>query len=107
LTDSANKDKELREWFKNLNAHVRKVRALLNYMHFPHERLSLFRFFSERASSSYRNTSGNQIRDSGRQLYDEKYMRHFDDLFWVLVQGYGRRIPPTNSSKIGLGSLRI
>lgn len=29
LIDDANKDEELREWFKSLNAYVRKVRRLL------------------------------------------------------------------------------
>ena len=38
LIDDANKDQELRKWFKNLNAYVRKVRTLLNNMHFPHQR---------------------------------------------------------------------
>jgi Family of unknown function (DUF5923)/Hsp70 protein len=27
------------------------------------------------------NTRGNQIRDSGRQFYDGKYKKHFDNLF--------------------------
>ena len=38
LIDDANKDEELRKWFKNLNAYVCKVRTLFNNMHFPHQR---------------------------------------------------------------------
>ena len=38
LIDDANKDEELRKWFKNLNAYVRKVHTLFNNMHFPHQR---------------------------------------------------------------------
>jgi len=76
-----NKDEQIRKWFKNLNAYVSKVRTLLDYMRFLHERLSLLQILLQAGFVPDRNTRGNQIRDSARQLYDGKYKSHFDNLF--------------------------
>ncbi|EIN12698.1 hypothetical protein PUNSTDRAFT_97516 [Punctularia strigosozonata HHB-11173 SS5] len=63
ITDSRN-DSGLRDWFKRVDAYVRK--CLLE----PG-------FVLEPAC----NNEAVEIRDTGRQFYDEKYKGHFDNLF--------------------------
>jgi len=64
LIDDANKDEELREWFKTFNAYVRKILPQAGYVLEPDC-----------------NNRGNQIRDSARQFYVGEYKNHFDNLF--------------------------
>jgi len=64
LIDDAHRDEDLRNWFKDLNAYIRKVLLQAGYVLEPDC-----------------NNRGNSIRESGHQFYDGKYKTHFDNLF--------------------------
>ena len=99
LIDNANKDEELREWFKSLNSYVRKVRCLLVYFLFC---ICLCILSQVLLQAGYVlepdcNNRGNQIRDSGHQFYDGKYKKHFDNLFSSVGDWFkAMREDPTN-----------
>jgi len=83
LIDDANKDEELREWFKTLNSYVRKVRCssvlFLSCLYLC--TISQVLLQAGYVLEPDCNSRGNHIRDSGRQFYDGKYKNHFDNLF--------------------------
>ncbi|CAL1710558.1 unnamed protein product [Somion occarium] len=64
LYDDSQKDEELKEWFKSVDAYIRKVLLEPGYV-----------------LDSDCNSQANQLREGGRQFYDEKYKSHFDNLF--------------------------
>ncbi|KZP14441.1 hypothetical protein FIBSPDRAFT_912787 [Athelia psychrophila] len=64
LIEDAKADEGLREWFKSVDAYLRKVLLDAGYVLEPDC-----------------NSRGTAIRDSGRQFYDGKYKTHFDNLF--------------------------
>lgn len=66
LYDDANRDQELRDWFKQVDQYARKVLLQPGYVLEPHC-----------------NTEGREIRENGRGFYDDKYRDHFDNLFRV------------------------
>ena len=66
LYDDANKDKELRNWFKQVDQYARKVLLQPGFVLEPSC-----------------NTEGREIREHGRHFYDDKYKDHFDNLFHV------------------------
>ena len=68
LYDDANKDEELRNWFKQVNQYARKV-------------LLQPGFVLEPAC----NNEGREIREHGRHFYDDKYKDDFDNLFRVCL----------------------
>ena len=66
LYDDANRDEELRSWFKQANQYARKVLLQPGYVLEPQC-----------------DTEGSGVRENGRKFYDEKYKDHFDYLFNV------------------------
>jgi len=64
LSDDARDDEELRSWFHSVDAYIRKVLLEPGYV-----------------LDSDCNDEANQLRDSGRRFYDDKYKNHFDNLF--------------------------
>ena len=68
LYDDANRDQELRNWFKQVNQYARKVLLQPGYVLEPNC-----------------NTEGRNVRENGRSFYDDKYKDHFDNLFHVCV----------------------
>ena len=66
LYDDANRDEELRNWFKQVNQYARKVLLQPGYVLEPQC-----------------DTEGNGVRENGRKFYDDKYKDHFDYLFHV------------------------
>lgn len=64
LYDDANRDQELRNWFKQVDQYARKVLLQPGYVLEPQC-----------------NTEGREIRENGRSFYDDKYRDHFDNLF--------------------------
>ncbi|KAG6890844.1 hypothetical protein C0992_012483 [Termitomyces sp. T32_za158] len=64
LRDDAQRDKELRDWFKELDTYVHQVLLEPGYVLDP--------ACNDRAV---------QLRESGRRFYDVKYKGHFDRLF--------------------------
>lgn len=64
LYANADRDEELRDWFKSVNSYTRKVLLEAGYVLEP-----------------LCNTHGKEIRESGRRFYDDKYKDHFDNLF--------------------------
>ncbi len=63
LYEDSQNDERLRHWFREVDEYVREVLLEPGYV--------LDDQCSER---------GNQLRESGRQFYDEKYKGHFDNL---------------------------
>ncbi|KAG2367086.1 hypothetical protein BDR07DRAFT_1272922 [Suillus spraguei] len=77
LIDDARRDDEFRNWFHRLNTYIRKASVLLEAG-----------FVLENDC----NREGNQILESGRHFWDEKYKEHFDNLFnaigkWFAAMG--------------------
>jgi len=68
LYDNADRDQELRNWFKLVNQYARKV-------------LLQPGFVLEPAC----NNEAREIREQGRRFYDEKYKDDFDNLFRVCL----------------------
>ena len=66
LYDDANRDEELRNWFKSVNQYARKVLLQPGFVLEPSC-----------------NTEAREIREQGRHFYDDKYKNHFDNLFHV------------------------
>ena len=66
LYEDANRDEELRNWFKQVNQYARKVLLQSGYVLEP-------------ACDS----EGSGIHENGRRFYDDKYRGHFDNLFRV------------------------
>ena len=64
--DDANRDEEVRNWFKQVNQYARKVLLQSGYVLEP-------------ACDS----EGSGIHENGRRFYDDKYRGHFDNLFRV------------------------
>ncbi|TCD61093.1 hypothetical protein EIP91_009046 [Steccherinum ochraceum] len=64
LYEDAQKDEELRNWFKAVDAYIRKVLIEPGYVLEPDC-----------------NNEANRLRESGRRFYDDKYQSHFDNLF--------------------------
>lgn len=64
LVEDSKHDPELREWFKSVNAYIRKVLLEPGFVLDP-----------------ACNDDARALRDSGRQFYDHKYKSHFDNLF--------------------------
>jgi hypothetical protein len=82
LIDDANRDPELRDWFKDVNAYIRKVSVYdvsvydLNLIIFSQVLLEAG-YVIEPAC----NNRGNELRESGSKFFDEKYRDHFDNIF--------------------------
>jgi len=68
LYDDANRDGELKNWFKQVNQYARKV-------------LLQPGFVLEPAC----DTEGRKVREQGRRFYDDKYQDDFDNLFRVCL----------------------
>lgn len=64
LYDDAQRDESLRNWFKEVDAYIRRVLLEPGYVLEPDC-----------------NNQANRLRDSGRSFYDDKYKSHFDNLF--------------------------
>ncbi|TFK47462.1 hypothetical protein OE88DRAFT_1636556 [Heliocybe sulcata] len=64
LAEDARRDEELRNWFKSVDGYVRKVLLEPGFVIEPQC-----------------NREANELKDSGRRFYDEKYKSHFDNLF--------------------------
>ncbi|KAG6885293.1 hypothetical protein C0993_003577 [Termitomyces sp. T159_Od127] len=64
LRDDAQRDKELRDWFNEVDRYLHQVLLEPGYV--------LDQACNDRA---------NQLRESGRRFYDDKYKGHFDRLF--------------------------
>ncbi|KAF9457296.1 hypothetical protein BDZ94DRAFT_1326382 [Collybia nuda] len=64
LADDARRDQQLKNWFRSVDAYVRKVLLEPGYVLEPDC-----------------NTQAKSLRESGRQFYDDKYKDHFDNLF--------------------------
>ncbi|EPQ50351.1 hypothetical protein GLOTRDRAFT_141540 [Gloeophyllum trabeum ATCC 11539] len=64
LIEDARNDQELREWFQRVDTYVRKVLLEPGFVIEPQC-----------------NREGNEVKDSGRRFYDDKYKGHFDNLF--------------------------
>ncbi|KAH7919183.1 hypothetical protein BV22DRAFT_1108163 [Leucogyrophana mollusca] len=64
LIDDARRDEEFRSWFKRLDSYVRKILLEAGYV-----------------LEDDCNREGNEIRESGRTFWDDKYKSHFDNLF--------------------------
>ncbi|KDQ55295.1 hypothetical protein JAAARDRAFT_159347 [Jaapia argillacea MUCL 33604] len=64
LIDDARRDEELRAWFTQVDAYARKVLLEPGFVLEPQC-----------------NREGNEVKDSGRRFYDDKYKTHFDRLF--------------------------
>ncbi|EKM56742.1 uncharacterized protein PHACADRAFT_91847 [Phanerochaete carnosa HHB-10118-sp] len=63
LYEDAQKDDELRDWFKQCDAYIRKVLIEPGYVLEPDC-----------------NNEANRLREGGRRFYDGKYKSHFDNL---------------------------
>jgi len=74
LYDDANRDEELRNWFKQVNQYARKVLLQPGYVLEPQC-----------------DKEGTGIRENGRHFYDDKYKDHFDNLFHVCVSSGRKR----------------
>ncbi|KAG2072936.1 hypothetical protein BDR04DRAFT_1095721 [Suillus decipiens] len=75
LIDDARRDDEFRNWFHRLNTYIRKVLLEAGFV-----------------LENDCNREGNQILESGRHFWDEKYKEHFDNLFnaigkWFAAMG--------------------
>ncbi|EGN94223.1 hypothetical protein SERLA73DRAFT_115180 [Serpula lacrymans var. lacrymans S7.3] len=75
LVDDARRDEEFRAWFRRLDAFIRKLLLQAGYV------------LEEDC-----NREGNEVRESGRQFWDQKYRGHFDNLFnstgnWFAAMG--------------------
>ncbi|PSS29844.1 hypothetical protein PHLCEN_2v2659 [Hermanssonia centrifuga] len=64
LWQDAQNDEDLRNWFRSVDAYIRKVLLEPGYVLEPEC-----------------NNEANRLRDSGRTFYDDKYKGHFDNLF--------------------------
>ncbi|KAI0747079.1 hypothetical protein C8Q80DRAFT_1179196 [Daedaleopsis nitida] len=64
LYDDAQRDEELKNWFRSVDAYTRKVLIEPGFVLEPQC-----------------NNEANALRESGRQFYDDKYKGHFDNLF--------------------------
>ncbi|EMD31027.1 hypothetical protein CERSUDRAFT_120157, partial [Gelatoporia subvermispora B] len=64
LYDDAQQDEELRNWFHQCDAYARRVLLDAGFVLEPKC-----------------NDEANQLRESGRRFYDDKYKGHFDNLF--------------------------
>jgi len=64
LYDDANRDEDLRNWFKQVNQYSRKVLLQPGFVLEPQC-----------------NSEGQEVRENGRSFYDDKYRDHFDNLF--------------------------
>jgi hypothetical protein len=62
--DDSRRDKELSDWFRDVNGYIRKVLLRPGYV------------LDEEC-----NTDGRRLQETGRHFYDQKYKAHFDDLF--------------------------
>ncbi|CUA74610.1 putative protein C32A11,02c [Schizosaccharomyces pombe 972h-] [Rhizoctonia solani] len=75
LWDDAQKDEDLRAWFRKLDEYVRKVLLEPGYVLQPQC-----------------NSRGDEIREEGRRFFDHKYKAHKDNLFdsiqrWFTAMG--------------------
>ncbi|EKM74725.1 hypothetical protein AGABI1DRAFT_103321 [Agaricus bisporus var. burnettii JB137-S8] len=64
LIDDSRRDPELRHWFENVDTYVRKILLEPGYV-----------------LDSTCNEQGRELRESGRHFYDDKYRKHFDNMF--------------------------
>ncbi|KAG1854482.1 hypothetical protein DFJ58DRAFT_727914 [Suillus subalutaceus] len=64
LIDDARRDDEFRNWFHRLNTYIRKVLLEAGFV-----------------LEDDCNREGNEILESGRHFWDQKYKEHFDELF--------------------------
>jgi hypothetical protein len=64
IIDDARRDEELRAWFSDVDAYIRKLLLEPGYVIEPDC-----------------NNQANRLRESGRRFYDDKYKGHFDNLF--------------------------
>ncbi|KAH9943958.1 hypothetical protein B0H21DRAFT_779540 [Amylocystis lapponica] len=64
LYNDAQQDEELREWFRSVDTYTRRVLLDAGYVLEPQC-----------------NDEANNLRESGRRFYDDKYKGHFDNLF--------------------------
>jgi len=85
LYEDANRDEELRNWFKQVDQYARKVLLQPGYVLEPQC-----------------NTEGREIRENGRHFYDDKYRDHFDNLFHVCASSDRQwHIPNPFSQTVG------
>jgi hypothetical protein len=82
LIDDANRDPELRDWFKDGDAYIRKVR-ILDELRFSPNDVSPFQILLEPGYvlEPACNNRGNELRESGHRFFDDKYRDHFDNIF--------------------------
>lgn len=92
LVDDTRRDETLREWFKSVEAYIRKVFSsyVTTYMSLLKTKQVLLDlgFVLEPAC----NDEGNRLRETGKHFYDDKYRDHFDNLFnsvsdWFMAMG--------------------
>jgi len=63
LYDDAQKDEDLKNWFRSVDAYIRRVLLEPGY-----------------ALEPDCNNEANRLRESGRRFYDDRYKTHFDNL---------------------------
>ncbi|KAL9715568.1 hypothetical protein Ac2012v2_000009 [Leucoagaricus gongylophorus] len=63
MIDDSKRDPQLRRWFKDVNTYIRRILLETGYV------------LDESCSRH-----GSELRESGRQFYDTKYRKQFDDL---------------------------
>ncbi|KAI0707522.1 hypothetical protein C8T65DRAFT_216076 [Cerioporus squamosus] len=71
LYNDAQQDEELRNWFRSVDAYTRKVLLDPGFVLEPQC-----------------NNEANELRESGRRFYDDKYKGHFDNLFNAAIDWF-------------------
>lgn len=72
LIRDAGSDEEFRAWFRSVDAYVRKVLLEPGYVIEP-----------------VCNSEGQELKESGRKFYDDRYKAHFDGLFEAIGKWFG------------------
>lgn len=72
LIRDARSDEEFRAWFRSVDAYVRKVLLEPGYVIEP-----------------VCNSEGQELKESGRKFYDDRYKAHFDGLFEAIGKWFG------------------
>ncbi|KAI0644415.1 hypothetical protein C8Q79DRAFT_1011468 [Trametes meyenii] len=84
LYDDAQQDERLRHWFRDVDEFVREALLQPGYI------------LDDQA-----NERANELRDSGRQFYDDKYKTHFDNLFNNVQAWFGAIAEDPLNKQIG------
>ena len=72
LYDDAQQDERLRHWFRDVDEYVREVLLQPGYV-----------------LDDQCDERGSQLRETGKQFYDDKYKVHFDNLFNSVSAWFG------------------